>query len=97
MLYNFNDVDQFQPGAPPGRQKLIEELRLPEGSFVLLNNDLFLGTQSLLLYTKHPKSAAKDVERTVRSAEVFAEGRSRETSAVLTISCTSLRLHSIGM
>jgi glycosyltransferase involved in cell wall biosynthesis len=37
LLYNPIDIDQFQSGATRGRRKLIEELRLPEGSFVLLN------------------------------------------------------------
>jgi len=40
LLYNPIDVDQFQsiaPGAPRERQKLIEELGLPEGSVILLN------------------------------------------------------------
>jgi glycosyltransferase involved in cell wall biosynthesis len=42
LMYNPVDIDQFQegqfqPGVPPGRRKLFEELRLPEGSFVLLN------------------------------------------------------------
>jgi glycosyltransferase involved in cell wall biosynthesis len=37
QLYNPIDIDQFQSGAPRRRRKLIEELRAPEGSFVLLN------------------------------------------------------------
>jgi glycosyltransferase involved in cell wall biosynthesis len=37
LLYNPIDIDLFQSGAPRGRQKLIEELSLPEGSFILLN------------------------------------------------------------
>lgn len=37
LLYNPIDVDQFQAGAPHERRKLIEELRLPEGSIILLN------------------------------------------------------------
>src|SRR6266542_4413860 len=37
LLYNPIDIDQFHSGAPHGRQKLVEELRLPEGSAVLLN------------------------------------------------------------
>jgi len=37
LLYNPIDIDQFHSGVPHGRQKLIEELRLPEGSVVLLN------------------------------------------------------------
>ena len=37
LLYNPIDIDQFQSGAPRGRQQLIEELSLPEGSFILLN------------------------------------------------------------
>jgi glycosyltransferase involved in cell wall biosynthesis len=37
LLYNPVDIDQFQSGAPPMRRRLFEELRLPEGSFVLLN------------------------------------------------------------
>src|SRR5262249_23225499 len=37
LLYNPIDIDQFQAGATRGRRKLIEELRLPEGSFILLN------------------------------------------------------------
>jgi glycosyltransferase involved in cell wall biosynthesis len=37
LLYNPIDIDQFQSGATRGRQRLIEELSLPEGSFILLN------------------------------------------------------------
>jgi len=37
LLYNPIDIDQFHSGAPRGRQKLVEELRLPERSAVLLN------------------------------------------------------------
>jgi glycosyltransferase involved in cell wall biosynthesis len=37
LLYNPIDIDQFHSGAPHGRRKLVEELRLPEGSLVLLN------------------------------------------------------------
>lgn len=37
LLYNPVDIDQFQSSVPTGRRKLFEELRLPEGSFVLLN------------------------------------------------------------
>jgi glycosyltransferase involved in cell wall biosynthesis len=36
-VYNPIDIDQFQSGDPRGRKKLIEELGLPDGSFVLLN------------------------------------------------------------
>jgi glycosyltransferase involved in cell wall biosynthesis len=37
LLYNPVDIDQFQSGDSSRRQKLLEELRLPEGSFILLN------------------------------------------------------------
>ena len=37
LLYNPIDIDQFHSRPPRGRQKLVEELRLPEGSVVLLN------------------------------------------------------------
>ena len=37
LLYNPIDIDQFQSGATRGRRRLIEELSLPEGSFILLN------------------------------------------------------------
>src|SRR5215813_13829644 len=40
-----------------------------------------------------PKSTIKDVQRTVQSAEVFAKGGLRETSADWTVRCTSPRLH----
>jgi len=43
-----------------------------------------------------PKSTVKDVQRTVQSAEVFAKGQLRETSADWTVRCTSPRLHSTG-
>src|SRR5262247_2015896 len=46
--------------------------------------------------TVRPKSMAKDVQRTVQSAEVFVKGRLIETSADWTVRCTSLRLHSTG-
>src|SRR6266498_3729932 len=42
------------------------------------------------------QSRAKDVQRTVQSAEVFAKCRLRETSADWTVRCTSPRLHSAG-
>jgi len=40
------------------------------------------------------KSTAKDVQRTVQSAEVFTKVRLRETSADWTVRCTSVWFHS---
>jgi glycosyltransferase involved in cell wall biosynthesis len=37
LLYNPVDIDQFQSDASSKRQKLLEELKLPEGSSILLN------------------------------------------------------------
>ena len=37
LLYNPIDIDQFKSAAPSRRQKLMEELGLPEGSSILLN------------------------------------------------------------
>src|SRR5262245_1377844 len=43
-----------------------------------------------------PRSTAKDVQRTVQSAEVFVKSRLIETSADWTVRCTSPRLRPTG-
>jgi glycosyltransferase involved in cell wall biosynthesis len=59
LLYNPIDIDQFQSGAPRGRQQLIEELSLPEGSFILLNVAR-VSPQKGLLYAIRALPAVRD-------------------------------------